>query len=218
MRGLEFVILFALLPSIFAFTRHRIPAIPALWLLAAGALSVLLRDPTFDRSALWKSEALPRELPGILGLFAVAAAVFTLCIRRWAPHLLFNLPRTRPALWLAILCLYPVFSVYPQGLVYRAFLLHRYQPLFGRGALMILASAAAFGYVHIVFRNGWAVGLSALAGALFAWRYQHTGSLFVSSLEHYLYGALVFTVGLGEFFYHEATMQRLANFGGRGLS
>jgi len=39
---------------------------------------------------------------------------------------------------------------------------------------------------------------------LFAWRYQQSGSLFTSSLEHALYGCLMFTIGLGEYFYKGA--------------
>jgi membrane protease YdiL (CAAX protease family) len=46
--------------------------------------------------------------------------------------------------------------------------------------------------------------LTFVAGLLFAWRYQATGSLLVSSMEHALYGCYIFTVGLGELFYHGA--------------
>ena len=99
-------------------------------------------------------------------------------------------------------------SVYPQGLLYRAFLMERYAVLFpategGRWGL-ILASAAAFGFLHIIFRNGLAVGFTFLGGILFAWRYAETGSLAASSLEHALYGCWLFTVGLGQYFYHGA--------------
>jgi membrane protease YdiL (CAAX protease family) len=118
--------------------------------------------------------------------------------------LFLSLPRTNPVLWVAILLLYPVLSVYPQSLVYRAFLFHRYGGLFGNGPLTVIASAVAFGFLHVIFRNGWAVGLSALAGLLFAARYWQTGSLFVSAFEHALYGGLIFTSGLGRFFYSGA--------------
>ncbi|MEV4205872.1 hypothetical protein [Nocardia salmonicida] len=46
--------------------------------------------------------------------------------------------------------------------------------------------------------------LSAAAGVLFAIRYQRTRSLLTTSVEHALYGILVFTVSLGDFFYHGA--------------
>jgi hypothetical protein len=66
----------------------------------------------------------------------------------------------------------------------------------------MVASAAAFGFLHIIFRNSLAVWLTFFGGILFAWRYEVTGSLFVSSFEHALYGCWLFTVGLGQYFYH----------------
>jgi hypothetical protein len=55
--------------------------------------------------------------------------------------------------------------------------------------------------MHLVFRNPIAPTLTFFGGILFAWRYQHTQSLALSSLEHALYGCLLFTVGLGQYFY-----------------
>ncbi|WP_052314111.1 hypothetical protein [Nocardia thailandica] len=70
------------------------------------------------------------------------------------------------------------------------------------------ASAAAFGIVHLAF-GGWiSVALSGVAGRLPAERYLRTRSLATVTVEHSLYGMLVFTVGLGEFFYHGSAGQR----------
>lgn len=69
---------------------------------------------------------------------------------------------------------------------------------------MILASAAAFAFMHIVFRNPVAVVYTFAGGVLFARRYYRSGSLLVSSLEHALYGCWMFTVGLGPYFYQGA--------------
>ena len=98
--------------------------------------------------------------------------------------------------------LYPVLSVYPQGLLYRAFFFDRYADLFPGKWTMILASAAAFAFMHIVFRNWPAVALTFAGGLLFAVRYAETGSLTTSCFEHALYGCWLFTVGLGQYFYH----------------
>jgi membrane protease YdiL (CAAX protease family) len=67
---------------------------------------------------------------------------------------------------------------------------------------MILASACAFAFLHIIFRNWLAVALTFGGGLLFAARYAETGSLATSSFEHALYGCWLFTVGLGQYFYH----------------
>ena len=203
-RAAEFSLVFFGLPALFAFTRHRVPALPALWLFFGVCLVVLLRDPSFDRRRLWDTGAIHGHWMSILVPFAVAAIVLLLAVRRFAPDLFLSLPKTNPALWIVIMLLYPVLSVYPQTVIYRAFLFHRYRALFGGGIGIVIASALAFGFLHVVFRNGWAIGLSALAGVLFAARYLQTGSVFVSAFEHALYGCLIFTSGLGRFFYSGA--------------
>jgi len=201
LRVAEFAALFFGVPSLFAFTRHRFSALPTLWVFAACSMAVLLHDPKMNHDALWNAAALPRNLASVLLPFCLAALVLLLAVHHFAPTVFLSLPRTNPMLFAAILMLYPVFSVYPQGVVYRAFLCHRYSGIFGSGWGIVVASAVAFGYLHIVFRNAWAVGLSVLAGLLFAVRYQVTGSLFVSAFEHTLYGYLIFTSGLGRYFY-----------------
>jgi membrane protease YdiL (CAAX protease family) len=123
---------------------------------------------------------------------------------RYSPRTFLNFPRSNPLSWGLGIVLYPLLSVYPQGIIYRAFLFERYRVLFGTGWGIVLASAAAFAFVHIVFRNSLAVLLTLLAGLLFAVRYWQTGSLVASSFEHALYGCAIFTIGLGHWFYHGA--------------
>jgi len=202
--ALEFFLLFFVGPTVFAFTRHRIPAIPALWAWMAWCLSVLLRDPHFNRQHLWASAALLRYAPSILGIFAAAVIVGVVLVRRFAPELFLTLPRTKPVLWAALMLLYPVLSVYPQGIVFRAFVFERYRDVFGSGAGLVLASAAAFAYVHIVFHNRLALILTGLGGILFGMRYLQTGSLLITSVEHSLYGCAIFTIGMGRSLHHAA--------------
>ena len=207
MLALEFVGLFFLIPTLVAFAGRRVPALPTLWVISAVCLCFLLRDPKFDQKQLWDSAALPPHLTSVLLLFGAFAALLIFSIWRWNPASLFELPRRNPLLWVLILFLYPVLSVYPQGIVFRAFLVQRYASLFGSTTLLIIASALAFGYMHIVFRNGWAVGLSFLGGLIFAARFVETRSLFLSSFEHALYGCALFTAGMGSFFYHGSTQK-----------
>ncbi len=205
--AIEFLLLFFVGPTLFAYTRHRIPAIPALWVVLAGCLFVLLRDPQFKRGRLWDSASFGQYAPQILGLFAVALAIGIALVFRFAPGTFLNLPRSNPLFWGLVMVLYPVLSVYPQGIVYRAFLFDRYRGLFGPGWGIVLASAIAFSYVHVVFRNPLAIGLTFLGGVLFAFRYWQTGPVFVSSFEHALYGCAIFTIGLGRWFYHGAVQR-----------
>jgi len=119
-----------------------------------------------------------------------------------APERLFDLPRRDPLLWASVVVLYPLLSVYPQELIYRVFLLHRYAPLLGTGRRAAAASAAAFGFAHIIFGNVLSIVLTLVGGWLFARTFQRTRSLLATSVQHALYGVLAFTVGLGDFFYH----------------
>jgi hypothetical protein len=198
----EFLVLFVALPLGYRFSPVRIPALPLLWLVAGYALWLLLSDARFDRRLLWNAAALPGRMDWILGIFVVVALTIWLGVRWVAPDLQWNFLRRSPGFWAVVMVAYPWFSVYPQGLLYRAFFFERYQPLFQGKWTMIVASAAAFAFLHIIFRNSLAVGLTFAGGLLFAARYAETGSLATSSFEHALYGCWMFTVGLGEYFYH----------------
>ena len=200
--AVEFLLIFVGLPLGYRFSPVRIPALPLLWMVAGYAGWQLLRDPRFDRVRLWSPGALPGRLSAILGIFAVAAFLIWLGMRVFKPELGWNLVRQSPAFWALVMVAYPVVSVYPQGVLYRAFFFERYAELFPGKWVMILASASAFSFLHIIFRNWLAVGLTLAGGVLFALRYEETGSLATSSFEHALYGCWLFTVGLGQYFYH----------------
>ena len=98
--------------------------------------------------------------------------------------------------------LYPVFSVYPQELLYRGFFYMRYGALAGPQTIFVL-NALLFGWMHIVFHNLLAVVFSVIAGLLLADTYRKTRSLRLTCLEHTLYGWLIFTFGYGKAFLYE---------------
>jgi uncharacterized protein len=173
-----------------------------LWVAAAGCAVFLLQDRSFTPRDLWRVAPIRREWKEMLAIFAAGTLILTALTAHYAPQLLFNLIRTNPLLWAGVMVLYPVLSVYPQGILYRSFLMHRYAPLVGdRRGLLLLLSAFAFSLMHLVFRNYVAVALTLPGGLLFAYRQEKSRSLFTSSVEHALFGCLVFTVGLGSYFY-----------------
>ena len=100
--------------------------------------------------------------------------------------------------------LYPLFSAVPQGIIYRAFVFHRYGELFVKQWAMIAASGLAFCYAHIYFLNPVAIVLTLGGGIMFAHTYMRSGSLWLSVMEHGFYGDFVFTIGLGHYIYHGA--------------
>lgn len=181
-----------------------IPNLPIPYLLAAGfaAFLVLRYDPTFDSGRFLAWGDLRAYLLPLLLRDAVFLALLGIGVRLFAPELLFSLVKRAPVFWVLIMLLYPLLSVYPQELLYRAFFFHRYQPLFGSGWAMLVASALAFGFVHIILGNWLAVGICVIGGLLFSLTYQHSGSLLLTCLDHALFGNFIFTIGLGRFFYH----------------
>lgn len=174
---------------------------PALWAWAVVCLAILLADRRFERARLWNTRGLRRELRPMLARFALLGGIITAAVLVITPEEAFALPRARPRLWAAIMVFYPLLSVYPQEVIFRAYFFHRYAPLFRGHWPMIVASAIAFGFVHIVFRNGISVPMTLLGGIMFGFTYARSRSTFAASIEHALYGCLIFTVGLGHYFY-----------------
>lgn len=199
---LECLLIYVVLPLAYRFSPVRIPALPVLWLVCGYAAWQLLQDPGFDRARLWNLQPLATHAGVILCIFAVAAVAIWRGVHWLAPQLEWSFVRNRPVLWAVVMVAYPVLSVYPQALLYRAFFFERYAPLFPGKWTLVIASAAAFAFLHIIFRNMLAVSLTFAGGLLFAARYAQTASLATSSFEHALYGCWLFTVGLGQFFYH----------------
>lgn len=203
----EFLLLFIGVPvSLFFGLASKLPPLPILWVVAGYCLFVLLRDPSFDRHRLWNSASLWKQLPQILALFIAGVAVVSILVHQYAPELFLSLPRHSPRFWAMIMIGYPLLSVYPQGLIYRAFFFHRYRRVLQcdlglRMRMMIVISGVAFALMHILFHNWIALALTLPGGILFAVRYVNTRSLCASSLEHALYGCFLFTIGLGQFFY-----------------
>lgn len=174
---------------------------PLLWVMALVCGMILFKDKNFKRSALWSFD--PVVSYQILFIQAVSAFILTaIFLYLVTPELLFSLIKTDPLLWLSVMLLYPLLSVYPQELVYRSFFFHRYRNLITHPSLMIGLNALLFGYMHIVFHNWIAVALTTLGGLYFAILYQRSHSVLFVSVVHALYGDLLFTLGLGQYFYH----------------
>jgi len=178
--------------------------IPFLLLATIWALLVLRTDGSFDRQLLVRHARLG---PGFLKLLlrdVPLLLLLGLVVWQLSPKTLFSFVRSAPKLWMLVMILYPVLSVYPQELLYRAYFFHRFKPLFGSNAGMVVASALLFGFVHIIFGNWISVSLTVAGGVLFSLTYKKSGSLLLACLEHGLFGDFIFTIGIGRYFYHLA--------------
>lgn len=142
------------------------------------------------------------ELFHIFRRFAVLGPLMGLFVWLLFPELLFFILKTNPLLWLMIMLLYPLLSALTQEVLFRAFFSYRYGDLIRNEQLFILVNALLFAYVHSLFGNLIAVVFSFLGAIMFMHTYLKSRSLFSSTLEHALYGNLIFTLGIGQFFYH----------------
>lgn len=170
--------------------------IPFLLLAMIWALVLLRSDSSFDHEVLVRRAGIGQGFRRVLLRDIPLLALLGLAVWLAAPKLLFSLVKTVPGLWLLVMILYPIFSVYPQELIYRAYFFHRFKPLFGSGSAMIVASALLFGFVHVIFGNWVSIALTAVGGALFGMTYRNSRSLLLACLEHALLGDFIFTLVL----------------------
>lgn len=166
---------------------------------AAVILMYLRRKRALAELRLFNLDKAKHHLIQIWVLFLPSAIVYIFFTWLFRPESLFYLPKTNTGLWLLIMLAYPIFSVLPQGIIYRVFFFYRYQSLFPNPLILIVFAAFFFSFAHIFFDNIFALVFTFLGGLLFAYRYFKTQSWLLSSLEHALYGNLFFTIGLGEF-------------------
>jgi membrane protease YdiL (CAAX protease family) len=197
---LEFLAVFAAVPLlIYTGVLPNWP-IPFLLLVSCGAFFILRADATFDLRGLVRFTGVRERIWPLLLRDAFLMALLGLTVWWLTPDLLFSFVKRSPIFWAAIMVLYPLVSVFPQEVLFRAFFFHRYEPLFGSRWGMVAASALAFGWVHIIFGNWISVALTAVGGVLFAATYRKSGSLMLVCIEHALFGNFIFTIGIGRFF------------------
>lgn len=196
----EVLILFVGLPLLIFWDLIPLPKILIL-LLAAGYCGYKLwEDPTFGRGIFSRDTGgdASREILVRLPFVIVVLGGLVWVLH---PEQLFDFPSQRPVMWMIVMVLYPILSALPQEFIYRTFFFHRFDEYISLKYGTVIASAAAYSFVHIIYDNWWAVGLSFIAGVLFGLTYQRTKSLFWVTVEHAIYGCLVFTLGLGNYFY-----------------
>ena len=204
----ECVFIFGIFPAALSALKPHNLMYVVLWVLTAGALVWLYRQPGYSMKADWNKAGLTRLawrrilmrfLPLALALFLFTALV--------VPAHLFSLPRYNPMMWWTVMMLYPLLSAIPQEVLLRSYFFRRYALLFPQGRAMIVASALAFGWMHVLLQNWVAVSFSFVGGLMISDTYRRTNSLAAACAEHALYGCYIFTLGLGVFFYHGAAVK-----------
>ncbi len=193
-------VLFAVLPGVISLG----PRWLLLPIIMAGGLTcllLLLADPTFPRRQWVRVGAIRDGWRGLLlRTLVVAAALVLFALATRGPDALLNFPRQRPRIWLGVALLYPVFSAFPQEIIYRPFFFHRYRALFENSWALIVVNAVLFGWSHIIVHNRIAMALATVGGLFFARTYERTRSTALVTLEHAAYGDAIFTIGIGGMF------------------
>ena len=195
---MEFIIFYVFLPFIATNFLDGWYKIIPLFLIAGLFLFLLIRDPSFDNSVLssFKKNYLGKSVARML-IITIVLLWFTWWI---FPGLFFRYPVENFNSYLLTFFLYPVASVFPQEIIYRVYYFHRYEALIPQKYLLMFSNAFIFGLTHFIYGNFVAPIATFIAGWIFISNYYRTRSLLNVSLEHYFYGLIMFTIGLGYFF------------------
>lgn len=203
-RSLELSGIFILTPLFFYLNWIHLPKLAGLIIVAAGCFIILYHDPAYGFKSINMNieQVLTRSFIRHLAIKSFVVGALISGLVWWSqPGGLFSLPLAHPVLWAVIMLLYPVFSALPQEFIYRVFFFHRYQQLFPGKWVMIAASALTFSYLHIVYDNAWALTLALAGGLFFSKTYSNSQSLWQVTLEHTVYGWIIFTSGMGHYFF-----------------
>lgn len=201
---LELLLFMIAAPTILFALPTRALFIPVLWFSSAMILWHF-KSQQIPWKEIWGWGAVCRsELLRICIRFIPIAILVTLGTQIFHPELILTFYRQHFLLWLMVMILYPLLSVVPQELICRAFMYSKYQNVVGGKLGWVLASALMFGTAHLFLGNTLAPVMSFFGGILFANTYARTRSLALVTIEHALYGDMLFTVGLGPYFYHAA--------------
>jgi membrane protease YdiL (CAAX protease family) len=202
-RAAEFVALYLGLPLLMAFVFPPDWVWPVLAGATALGLALLALTPGFRWGELaggWRRIAWGQV--ALVG--AATAAAAGVLVWLLVPGQAFALPRRATELWLLILAFYPVLSALPQELLFRPLFFRRYGALFPGRDAAVAANALVFGLAHLFFWNWVALVLTTAGGLIFARAYLGPGGFAAAVVLHALCGAIIFTSGLGTFFYHGA--------------
>ncbi|MDZ7716529.1 MAG: CPBP family intramembrane glutamic endopeptidase [Balneolaceae bacterium] len=200
-RGIEFLLIFIGMPVVFYFNLLPIQKVVALLIVTLVCVLILWADSSYNMKKLFYRPTSVEQRKRLLVNSLVVAGSIAGLVLLIHPSTFLDLPRENTQIWLIIMTLYPLLSALPQELIYREFFFYRYEQLFPAKWALLLMSAASFSFLHIVYDNQWALLISFVGGVMFARTYQRTRSLYWVSVEHAIYGALIFTLGMRQYFY-----------------
>jgi membrane protease YdiL (CAAX protease family) len=200
--ALEFVLLCIVLPTVIIVFKLAPYMLLFLWAAWAVCWSIYRHYHFAELQALWKWKAVTWEnMKPIILRWLVCSLLMLAFTYYYDPERLFYIVKERPQLLLFLLFFYPIFSALPQEFIFCTFFFQRYKPFFKSRKARVWASAIVFAYAHVLFINPVAPVLSFIAGLIFASTFAKTKSLALVTIEHSMYGLVLFAVGLGWYFW-----------------
>ena len=195
-KKLEFFFIFFILPSAIFFLDSSIIVFLTLYLVFTLSIVILYFDKSFSFTSLRKK--VDWKFIIIFSLIFLSLSFFYVILVD--KDLLFIFPKTNFELWLLVILIYPFLSVIPQEIVYRVFFFQRYFPNERSFYFLTLLNMIVFSYGHIVFNNVHAILITAIASPIFTYAYLKR-SFFTCIVLHALGGQIIFTLGLGKYFF-----------------
>lgn len=205
-RWTELGLLFVGAPLVMAFAMAPAHFRPTLFGLGAVGIGLLLLTRGFCWRGLLRGKVLahwPLIAAFTLGSIAVVTAVVLIA----TPQSLLSFPLYRTELWLFVMIAYPIILVTPQELIFRPLFFERYGHLFPSKWTAIFVNSVLFALAHLFYWNWPAVALTFIANFFFAYAYVEKRSFALAWVLHAIGGQLVFTLGLGRYFFHGAIPQ-----------
>lgn len=198
-------VLFFFFPTILSWVKPHSWIYVLLWVLAGMSWFWMWRRGA-DWFQEWKWSGVTWEWGRVMLVrFVFLGAGLTVFTWIMIPDRFFSFPLERPERWASVMVWYPLFSAFPQEIIFRGFIFHYWKNYSER--TKVIVSAFAFGWAHILLQNWVAVVFSILGGFIFAHSYSKTRSLAAVCIEHALYGCYIFTLGLGYYFYHGSALR-----------
>ena len=131
-------------------------------------------------------------------IFLISGYLYTYALDE---SLLFNFPRESFFVWLIVMFIYPFLSVIPQEIIFRVFFFSRYKTYFlNKNIFLVVINSIVFSFCHIVFNNLHALVITGIVSPIFAHAYTNK-SFLTCVVIHTLGGQIIFTLGLGKYFF-----------------
>ena len=196
LRLLEFILLFFVLPIGLALPLPITLKLTAVGISILYVIVIFIKKKNFSRMKLREPNIIYVFRVAFLAILLFVAGIFI--VKMYQPELLFNPVKQQPLFWLTILFVYTFLSVLPQEIIYRKFFLERYYILFDGRRMLYLFNIICFSICHLFLHNVLVLILTAVGGCFFLYTYEKEKNIWWTSLEHALYGNIIFTLGIGE--------------------